>query len=119
MNFIFFSFYPDLYSGYFYPPSWFSINKSVFVKVVNWHFVALTNFSLETFMLNLVSLTCPSLQILVTTQSGVFSFFGFLPKYLTNKRCHDCRSINKINMKRRLVTKLDKRNTTTSEAHPD
>ena len=39
---------------------------------------AFSNISLETFMVNLVSLSPPSLPILGKSQTGVLQIFGFL-----------------------------------------
>ena len=64
---------------------------------------------LETFVANLVFLTCPSLQILGKAQTGVFPISGFV---IT---CHNSRTSDHIYMNLRPVTKLDKRNKTTSE----
>ena len=62
------------------------------VKAVSgktWHIAALSNFSLETFMANLISMTNPSLQMLDKTQTGVFSISGFLVKPPVKKNCHN------------------------------
>ena len=69
-------------------------------------------------MLNLISLTCPNLQVLDKNQKGVFSISRFLVKSLTNKNCHKCRT-NDIGMKLRPVSKLDKINMTTSKKFYD
>ena len=52
------------------------------VKAVTWHFAAFGIVLLETFVQNLVPLTCPSLQILSKTQIGVFSITIFLVNLL-------------------------------------
>ena len=49
------------------------IDKDVSIRLA-----AFSNISLETSVPNLVSLTCPSLQILGKTQTGVFLISGFL-----------------------------------------
>ena len=59
-------------------PSWFSLNNSETVKDASWRFAAFSNFSFETFVPSLLSLTCPNLQILGKTLTGVSSISGFL-----------------------------------------
>ena len=62
-------------------------------------------------MPNLVSLTCPSLQILGKTQTLVFPISGFLVNFLQKKIvCHNSRTSDDIDMGLGPVTKLDKRN---------
>ena len=65
-------------------------------------------------MPNLVSLPCPSLQMLDKTQTRVFRSSGFLVKPLLNKSCDNSRSSHDIDMKPEPVTKPDKRNTMTT-----
>ena len=88
------------------------------VKAVSgktWHIASLSNFSLETFMANLISMTNPSLQILDKTQTGVFSISGFLVKPPVKKIVI---TNNDINIKLGTVTKFDKENTTLSKRLP-
>ena len=68
-------------------------------------------------MLNSVSLTHPSLQILDKTQTRVFSISRFLVEFLIKKYCHNSRTSNDIDIKLRAVTKLDKRNAATSKKY--
>ena len=70
-------------------------------------------------MPNLVSVTCPSLQILDKTQARVFPLSGFLVKSLIDKIRHNSRTSNDIDMKLGPLTKLDKRNTTTLKKTDD
>ena len=63
-------------------------------------------------MPNLVSVTCPSLQILGKTQTGVFPISG---EYLIKENCYNSRTSDDIDMKLGRVTKLDERNETTSK----
>ena len=63
-------------------------------------------------MPNLVSPTCPSLQILDKSYTGVFPIYGFLV-------CHNSRTSDDIDIKLGPVTKLDKRNKTTSKKVDD
>ena len=99
----------------FTPPCLFSLNNSEMV---------------ETLVLNLVFLTQPSLQILGKTQTGVFPVFGRgyfrfsdggIPDFrisgqsLIKGNCHNSRTSDDIDMKVGPVTKLDKRNKTTSK----
>ena len=67
-------------------------------------------------MPNLVAVTCPSLQILGKTQTGVFPISG---QSLIKENCHNSRTSDDIDMKLRPVTKLDKRNKTTSKKFDD
>ena len=75
-------------------------------------FAAFSNILLETFVPNLVSISHSSLQILGKNQTGVFPISGFLVNslYYPNSRTSD-----DIVMKLASVTKLDKRNKTTSK----
>ena len=68
-------------------------------------------------MPNLISIACPSLQILGKTQTGVFSISGFLvnPLSLIKENCHNSRTSDHIDIKPGPVTKPDKRNKTTSK----
>ena len=66
-------------------------------------------------MPNLVSLTCPSLQILGKTQTGVFP----ISRSLIKQNCHNSRTSDDTDMKLGPVTKVDKRNKTTSKKNDD
>ena len=71
-------------------------------------------------MPNLVSLTCPSLQILGKIQTGVLAISGVLVNLLkTKKNCLNLKTSKDIDMKLGPVTKLDKRNATTSKKDDD
>ena len=63
----------------------------------------------------MVSLTCPSLQILDKIQMGIFPISRFLVKPIINKSCHNSKANDDVDMKLEPVPKLDKRNTTTSK----
>ena len=76
---------------------------------------ALNNFSLETFIPNLVFLTCPSLQVLHKTQTEVFSNSGFLVKSPKNNNFRNSRTRNDSDMKLAPVTKFHKINTAASK----
>ena len=54
---------------------WVSLNNPETVKP--WHFAAFNHILFETSVPNLLSLACPSLQILDKTQTRVFSISGF------------------------------------------
>ena len=73
----------------FLTPCWFSFNNSF----------KLSNFSLQTFMSNFVSLTHPRCQILDKTQTDVFTISRFMVMSLINKNCHNSRRSNDIDMK--------------------
>ena len=64
-----------------------------------------------TFVPNLVSITRPSLQILDKTQTD----FRISGQSLIKENCHNSRTSDDIDMKLGPVTKLDKRNKTTSK----
>ena len=66
---------------YFYS-CWLCLNNSEMVNTVIVVFWTFSKFSLETLVPNLASLTCPSLQILGKTQTGVFPISGFLVNHL-------------------------------------
>ena len=68
------------------------------------------------FVSDLVSLTRPSLQILDKTQTGKFSIFG---QFLIKRNCHNSRTSDVFDMKLGPVTKIDKRNKTTSKNFDD
>ena len=71
-------------------------------------------------MPNLVSINCPSLQILGKTQPGVFLISRFLPgQPLIKENCHNSRTSQDIEMKLGPVTKLDKRNKITPKHFDD
>ena len=83
----------------FYPPScWFFLNSSQMVNAVT--LAALSNFSLERFLPNLVSITWTSLQILR----------NFWSISIINEKCHNSRTSNYTGMKLGPVTKLNKIN---------
>ena len=65
--------------------------------------------------LNLVSLTPFNLQVLGKTQAAKFLIFGFLVK----ENCHNSKTNDGIDMKLGPVTKLDKRNKTSSKKFDD
>ena len=70
-------------------------------------------------MPNLVVLTRPSLQILDKTQTGYFSDFHISGQSLIKRNCHNSRISDDIDMKLGPVTKLDKKNKTTSKKFDD
>ena len=70
-------------------------------------------------MPNLVSLTCPSLQILDKTQTGIFLISRFLVKSPINKNCQNSRTNDDIDLKLEPVTKLDKRHTISKKIDND
>ena len=82
-----------------------TLNNSEAEKAVTVAFAAFRNSLLETFVPTLVFPTCPSLQILGKTQTGVFPNSGFLVKYLIKENCHNSRAFDDIDMKLGPVTK--------------
>ena len=84
------------------------------VEAVPWHFAAFSKFSLETFVPNVVSLTCLSLQIPEKNLDGDISDFWVSGESLVNENFLNFRTSNDIDMKLGPLTKLDKRNTATS-----
>ena len=66
-------------------------------------------------MPNLVSITRTSLQVLGKIQTGVFPISGISGPSLIKENCHNSRTGADIDMKHGPVTKLDKRNKTTSK----
>ena len=83
------------------PPTlyWFSLNNSKMVKAVTLALAAFSNFSLETLVPNLVSLICPSPQILRRNSDGGISDFRISGKSLINKNCHNSRTSDDFDMK--------------------
>ena len=74
---------------------------------------------LETFVPNLVFITCPSLQIIGKTKTGVFPTSVISGQSLIKRNCHNSWNSDDIDMKLGQVTKLDKRNKTTSKRFED
>ena len=62
-------------------------------------FLALSNFSLETFVLNFVFVTFRSLQILGKTQTMIFWISRYLVKSLIYKNCQLFRTSSDMDMK--------------------
>ena len=84
-----------------------------------WVMVVVAVFShilLQTFLPNLVSLTRSRFQILGQTQVGVFPISS---QSHIKESYHDSRTSHDIDMELRPVTKLDKRNKTTSKKIDD
>ena len=75
------------------------------VKAVTLALAAFSNFSLETLVPNLVSLICPSPQILRRNSDGGISDFRISGKSLINKNCHNSRTSDDFDMKLGLVIK--------------
>ena len=73
-------------------------------------YLSFSNFSLETFIPNLVSVTCSSPWILAEPQIGLFSVSRFLVKSFIYKNYHNSRTNNDINMKLGLLTTMKKIN---------
>ena len=73
----------------------------------------------ETFMRNLAFPIYSSLQILGKTQTEVFPNSRFLLEYLIKENCHNSRTSDDIDMKLGPVTKIYKRNKTTSKNFDD
>ena len=89
---------------------WFSLNNSETAKAATLAFCS--NILFETFLSNLVFLSCPSLKILGKTQTWLFQISS---QSLIKENCHDSRTSADIDMKLEPVSKLDKRNKTTSK----
>ena len=81
-----------------------------------WYFAAFSNFLLDNFVLNFVSLAHPSLPIWGKTQKRGISNFRISIKSFIHK---NCRTNHDTEMKFRPVTKLAKKNTTTSKILED
>ena len=97
--------------GNFTPPSWFSLDNSKTVRAVPWNFAAFSNILLETLVPNLVSIALPCLPV---SDWGI-SDFRISGQSLIKDDCHNSRTSDDTDMKLRPVTKLDKRNKTTSK----
>ena len=70
-------------------------------------------------MPNLESITYPSLQILCKNSDGGISDFRISGQSLIKENCHNSRTSNDIDIVLGPVTKLDKRNKTTSKKYDD
>ena len=102
------------------PPCWFPLNNSKRLKLQPWHFSAFSKILLEPFLPNLVPLTCPSLQILGDLITDVsISNLRISGQSLIKENCRNSRTRNDIDMKFGSVTKLDKKNKTTSKKVDD
>ena len=88
--------------GNFTPP----VNNLKTVKGVSLVF-CIGNFSLETFVPKIVSLTRPSLHILDKIQTGEFVYFQISGQSLIKENCHNSRISHEIGMKLGSVIKLD------------
>ena len=88
---------------------WFSLNNSGTMKAVTLAFCSIQLRFIKIFVPNLVSLTCPGLQILDKTQMVVFLMSVVFLKSLIKENCHSCRTSNDIDVKLRPATQLDKR----------
>ena len=82
-------------------PCWFFLNNLETIKPVTLEFWPFSSISLETFVPNLVFLTCPS--------SYIF-WFPDLPPISRQENCHNFRTCDDIDMERGPLTTLDKRN---------
>ena len=102
-----------------FTPWRFSLNNSETVDTVTLAFcAAFSNVSVETFVPYLVSLTCSNLQILGKTETGISDFL-ISGQSLIKENSHNSRTSDDIDMKLEPVTKLDKRNKTTSKKFDD
>ena len=86
-----------------------------FTSVPPWLYPRLSNYSLESPVSNLVSLTRSSPKILDQIQTRAFSMSRFLVRFLKNKNSSDYRTRNNIDLKLGPLSKLDKRHTMTSK----
>ena len=89
-------------------------NKSIYLNILTLTFSAFSNVLLETSVLNLVSLTRPSLQILGKTHVGI-SDFQISGQSHIKGNCHNSRTSDDTDMKLGPETKLDKKNKTTKK----
>ena len=77
------------------------------------------NILFETFMPNLVSINCPSLpRYWAKLRRGCFHF-QISGQSLIKENCYNSRTTDDIDIKLRPVTKIDKRNKTTSKKFND
>ena len=63
-----------------------------------YHSFTFSNYSLKTFMSNLVSLTCSSPLMLEKIQTGILPVSEFLFKWLINRNCLNSSSSNDIDV---------------------
>ena len=87
-------------------PYSFSLNNSETVKAIALALSSSHGILWETSVPNLIFLTCPSLQILGITQTGVF----LISRFWVQENCHNSKTSNDIDMNLGPVTKIDKRN---------
>ena len=71
------------------------------------------------FVPNSVSLTCPGLQIFDKNPDGCISDFHISGQSLIKRNCHNSRTSADLDMKLRPVTKINKRNKSTSKKFVD
>ena len=94
------------------PPRWFSLNNSGTLKA--WHFAAFSNILLEIFVPNL-----SQSSYIGQNSDGGISDFRISGQSLIKENYHNSRTSDDIDMKLGPVTKLDKRNKTTSKKFDD
>ena len=99
----------------FTPCCWFSLYKSERVKAVTLAFFRIQKRFSRDILAKFGIPNSPQSPDIVQNSDGGISNFGISGQSLINKNCHNSRTSNHIDMKLGPVTKLNKRNTTTSK----
>ena len=101
---------------YFYPsPRWFSLNNSKTVNAVTLEFCSIQQHAIRDIRAKFGIHNLPQSPDIGQNPDGGISDFWISGQSLIKKFCHNSRTSDDIDMKFGPVTKLDKRNKTTSK----
>ena len=95
--------------------SWFSLNNSKTVKAVTLEFCSMQKYFIRDICAKFGIHDSPESPDIVQNSDGSVSDFRISGQSLIKKNCHSSRTSSDIDMKLGPVTKLDKRNKTTSK----
>ena len=105
---------------YFYPsPRWFSLNNSKTVNAVTLEFCSIQQHAIRDIRAKFGIHNLPQSPDIGQNPDGGISDFWISGQSLIKKFCHNSRTSDDIDMKFGPVTKLDKRNKTTSKKSGD
>ena len=105
--------------GNFPLPSWFSLNNSKTAKAVTLEFCSIQQHSISDICAKLGIHNLPQSPVIGKNSDGGISHFRISGQSLIKENCHNSRTSDDIDMKFGPVTKLDKRNKTTSKKSGD
>ena len=99
----------------FTPPNWISLNNSKMIKFVTLEFYSIYLNSIRDIYAKFGIHNLPQSSNIGNNSGGGISDFRISGQSLINENCHDSRASDDIDMKLGAVTKIDKRNKTTSK----